>query len=160
MRGKIQLKHGEDYYLKVLLKETRLEEIMTRPCISLKVNENFRTVPQKFKEFNIRHLPVVDEDHKLVGLITQRDLYKIQPPRRLIDGEWHYDDEMLDSFVLEHVMRKDPFSMNTKESIGEALLQMVHNKYGCIPIVDDNKILIGIITQIDILKVAAQIFEE
>ena len=160
MRGKIKLKHGEDYYVKVLLKETKIKEIMTASPVSVKIDEHFSEVPRKFREYGIRHLPVVDENNKLVGLITQRDLYKIQPPRKLIDGTWHYDEEVLNSTILRHVMIKDPFFMNIEDSIGEALIKMVNKKYGCIPIVDKDNFLCGIITLIDILKVAAQIYSE
>jgi len=160
MDKKIQLKHSEDYYVKVLLKQTKLKEIMTKPPISIKIDEPFSKVPKKMRAYQIRHLPVVDKDNKVVGLITQRDLFKICPPHKIIDGTWHYHDEMLDKFILAKVMVKNPFSMSTEHSVGDALVNIANKKYGCVPIVDKKGVLCGIITQIDILKISAQIYKE
>ena len=160
MRGKVQLKHSEDYYLKVLLKETKIKEVMTASPVSIQVSDPFREVPKKFKAFGIRHLPVVDEKNRLVGLVSQRDLFRIHPPKKTLDGDLVYDDEMLDSVILRHVMVTSPFYMNKEDSLGEALDKIVEKKYGCIPIVDKDTVLCGILTQIDILKVAVQIYRE
>ena len=149
---------GAIHDIKVLLKMTRMKDIMSTKLISIHTDAPFREVPRKMLEFRIRHLPVVDKNNKLVGLMTQRDLYKIQPPRRLMDGTDFYDEEALNNILLPHVMIKNPFAMHPDDSIGDALLKMVHDKYGCIPVVDRQGALCGIVTQIDILKLAAQIY--
>ena len=158
MRGKVKLKHGEDYYIKVLLRETTISEIMTPSPVSIKKDDSFKDVPRKFKEFNIRHLPVVDESNKLVGLISQRDLFRVMTPRKTMEGDFFYDEDELNRIILKHVMKKDPFYMHEKDSLGDALIKIVEKKYGCIPVVDENRVLCGIVTQIDILKVALQIY--
>ena len=157
---KYQLKRGEDFYIKKVLQETKLKDFMTTPVVSIDVDAPFSQVAEKIGNSSKRHLPVIDQNKKLVGLMSQRDLYKIQPPRKLIDGEWFYDKESLDSIILKSVMIKNPFSMHQENSIGEALLAMVRFRYGCIPIVDKDNVLCGIITQTDILKIAAQIVNE
>jgi len=160
MRGKIKLKHGEDYYVKVLLGETKIAEIMTPSPVSVQVDDSFAEVPRKFKEYNIRHLPVVDEKNKLVGLISQRDLFSIATPRKAPDGNFFYDEDELEDIILRHVMKKDPFFMHENDSLGDALAQIVEHKFGCIPVVAADKTLRGILTQVDILKVALQIYQE
>ena len=160
MRKPFKLKRAEDYYIKTLLKEVKLKEIMTDEVISAEVSAPFSEVAEKLTRRGIRHLPIIDDEKKLVGIMTERDLFKIQPPRKLEEGGWYYDKEMLDAVILEDVMIKAPFCMHPDDSIGEALLQMVRNKYGCIPIVDKKNVLCGIVTQIDILQLAAQIYSE
>jgi CBS domain-containing protein len=161
MPGKtIPLKRSEDYYLKILLKETKLKDIMTKNVISVRVNTPFADIPKILGDQRIRHLPVVNQENQLIGLITQRDLFKIQPPKKLIDGQWYYDKEDLADVVLERVMIRDVAVMNLDDSMGDALVNMVQNKFGCIPVVDQHKVLKGIITQYDILSVAAQIYLE
>ena len=158
---KYQLKRSEDFYIKKVLKETHLGEIMNTPVVALREDAPFSQVAEKIGgSGGKRHLPIVDQNNKLVGLMTQRDLYKILPPRKLIEGEWFYDKESLDAITLKNVMIKNPLSMHPEDPVGEALLAMVRTKYGCIPIVDKNNILLGIVTQMDILKIAAQIYEE
>ena len=144
----------------VLLREMKIKEIMTPKVISIKVDSLFSEVPKKFSQFNIRHLPVVDDQNKLVGLMTQRDLYKLQSPRKLEDGSWYYDEDALNEYILEKVMIKNPFAMQTEDCVGELVLAMVRSKYGCIPIVDKNKVLTGIVTRVDVLKMAARAYKE
>ena len=144
--------------VQAFLKATKIKEIMTPKVVSLKAGALFSEVPKQFNAHGIRHLPVVDENNKLVGLITQRDLYKVHSPRKLEDGSWYYDEEALNEFILESVMLKNPFVMRPEDCVGDALLVMVRNKYGCIPIVDKDKKLCGILTRVDILKMAARIY--
>jgi len=142
--------------IKILLKEASVEDIMTKKVISIRVDAPFSKVPKILHEHNIRHLPVVDKKNKLVGLITQRDLFKIQSPRKLMDGQWYYDDEILNCIILKNVMMKKPFMMTPEISLKRALEKMVYSKHGCILIVNPNKVLCGIITQIDILEIFVQ----
>ncbi len=142
------------------LDETKLKDIMSINVVTIRYNSPFSEVARKMKEFNIRHLPVVDRDNKLVGLITQRMLYKIKSPRRLMDGEWYYDEAMLNDVILEHVMIKDVISLLPEEPMGTALLKMTHGQYGCIPVVDGEKRLVGVVTRKDVLKVAANFYEK
>ena len=133
---------------------------MTIHVISVGVNDHFSAVAEKIEEKRIRHLPVVDQNNKLVGLMTRSDLYKIQPPHKLEDGTWYYDKETLDGIILKNAMVQNPFTLSPDNTVGEAVLAMVRNKYGCIPVVDKNGVLCGIVTQIDILKMAVAILTE
>ena len=112
------------------------------------------------KEHHIRHLPVVEDGWKLVGLITQRDLFRIHSPQRDNEGRVFYDQASLDKYVLKHVMTKDPCTLKPTNTLADALMIMAEKKYGCIPVVDDKGILTGMITQIDILRKAAEIIQE
>ena len=156
----MDLKHSEDYYVKILLNKVKISEIMTPKVITVNEHDRFSLVEEKMRSFHIRHLPVVDDDGKLVGILTQRDLYRAQSPRRLEDGTWYYDQNSLDSNILNVVMTKKPYSLNPEDSVAKAILVMAERKYGCIPIVQKDGVLCGIITQHDILKIAAQIIRE
>lgn len=160
MKKKIQLRRSEDYYIKVLLKEVTLKEIMSVPVISIGIDQKFHDVATKFKQHQIRHLPVVGGDNKLVGLISLKDLFRIQPPHETDDGDWVYDDEVLDGIVLKHVMLRNPFFMYDDDCMGDAVVKIVEHRYGCIPVVNRGMQLQGIVTQEDFLAVAAQIFLE
>jgi len=157
---KLTLKRSEDYYVKVLLKETKLKDFMTKEVAALNVSAKFSDVPKMFKKFKVRHLAVVNEENCLVGIMSQRDLYKIQPPKKLMDGTWYYDDDVLNNIILSEVMTRKLFTLHPDDSMGDALVAMAEKKYGCIPIVDKKKKICGIITQVDILRVAAQIYNE
>ena len=152
-----RIKRAEDYYIKVLLQKVKVQEIMTTPVFSVRVDSPFSKVEQMFREHRIRHLPVVDDKNNLSGLITQRDLYRIISPRKLEDGTWYYDKEMLDEVILGQVMNSSPSVCHPEDSVGQAAVTMVLGKYGCLPVVGKDGKLCGIITQMDILKVASEI---
>jgi CBS domain-containing protein len=159
-RKRITLKHSEDYYIKKLLTMVPLQEVMASPVISVKMDVHFRVVPELFSRHHFRHLPIVDEKDILVGLITQTDLLRIVPPHKTMEGEWMYDQEALDGIVLRDVMQAQPFTMRETDTLGEAIVQMVNHRYGCIPVVDQKHLLKGILTQFDILTIAAAIYTE
>lgn len=155
-----KLKYSEDYYVKILLGKIKLSEVMTAPVIAVRDDAPFHEVADKIQKNGIRHLPVVDADNKLVGLVTERGLYKIQSPRWLEDGTWYYDAEMLDNFILKDVMIHEPFAMGPDNTVAEAVLKMVDKKYGCILVVDKDRRMSGIVSYVDLLKLAARIIQE
>ncbi len=149
--------HPESPHIRAFYMKVRLSEIMTRDVIFLFDDDPFSLVEEKLRENRIRHLPVVDFQKKLVGLITQRDLYRIHSPRKDEDGNWYYDKESLNEHVLKEAMTKTPVALSPDDFLGTAILIMVDNKYGCIPIIDDDGKLVGIVTQHDMLKIPAEI---
>ena len=129
-----------------------IKDIFIRDPIAIDINAPFSKVAEYFHEHHIRHLPVVDSENILRGIISERDLYRVCPPRRTIDGENVFDADELDKFILKHVMTKDPFTLRPLDTLDRVIDVMVSSKFGCIPIVGEFKQLIGIITQIDVLK--------
>ena len=134
------------------LKEIPLKDVMAAPAITIRDNEEFHVVQDKLATYDIRHLPVVNDRGTLAGLITQRALYKIHSPRRLEDGSWYYDKDLLDGFILKNVMIQDPVALKGDSTLQEAMDIMIRSKIGSIPIVDELRRPIGIITRGDILK--------
>jgi CBS domain-containing protein len=142
------------------MKDMRIRAVMKTPVITVLENEPFSRVEEKFRQKGIRHLPVVNQDGRLTGLITQRDLFRISPPRWTEDG-YIYDRQTLDGIILRHVMKKDPLVLGPGEFFSKAVILMAENKFGCIPIVDENKKVVGILSETDVLKFAAKyLFEE
>lgn len=156
----MRLNYPEDFHIRALLKKVKIQEVMTTPVISIDVEAPFGNVVKLSQGRHIRHLPVVNSQMEVVGLMTQRDLYKIQPPHKNEDGQWVYDFDMLDGIILKTVMTPNPVTLTHDRPLAEAILPMVRHKYGCIPIVDQQKKLCGIITSYDILKIAFDILEE
>ncbi len=87
----------------------------------------------------IRNIPVVDENQKLVGLITYRELIRALTKK-------------LDSIPVQDIMVKEVKAVGPDTPLKGAIDVMIVNKFGCLPVVDNNRKLIGIITEIDLLK--------
>lgn len=155
-----QLKYPENYYIRVLLTKVKIKEIMVSKVICAKVNDKVSQVEKIMRDRSIRHLPIVDDKNKLVGILTQRDIFRIQSPHRDEDGNWFYNSETLDTYILANIMTKNPFTLSPEDTVATALLAMYAKKFGCIPIVYENHELAGIVTQTDILGMAVRILKE
>jgi CBS domain-containing protein len=128
---------------------------MTWPVVTAGVDEHLSSIEEKFRMKGIRHLPIVDHENKVVGLVTQRDLYRILSPR-LTETGIYYDKPMLDQFILKHVMTHNPLTLLPDDPLSKAVEIMARNKYGCIPIANGEGVIKGILTETDVLKFLAR----
>lgn len=135
-----------------------LKDIMVKKACTINIDEPFSRVWDILRSLSIRHLPVVDDNGILKGIVTQRDLYRIVSPHKTMEGELVYDKMDLDRHILKYVMTKDVVTLSPEHTLRHAIDLMINSKYGCIPIVDDNNCLLGIITRVDALKAAAEYF--
>ncbi|NQU74199.1 MAG: CBS domain-containing protein [Candidatus Omnitrophica bacterium] len=133
-----------------------LKDIMVKEPFTIDIDDPFGKVWEMFRAHGIRHLPVIDDKGTLRGIVTQRDLYRTASPRKTMEGELVYDKADLDKHILKYVMTKKVVSLSPDQTLKNAVDLMVNSKYGCIPIVDSNKCLVGIVTQVDVLKVIAE----
>src|SRR5574337_547383 len=97
---------------------------------------------------HIRHLPVMDHD-RLVGMITDRDIRLASMPRARMEPA--RPDALLPLIRVEQVMTPDPTTASPGMSIAEAARLMLERRYGGLPVIADGR-LVGIITQVDLLK--------
>ncbi len=141
------------------MKQIAVREIMVTSVVTVGVDEAFSHVAEKMRIYGIRHLPVVDENKKVVGMVTQRDLLRTLSPKKTEDG-YIYDKEQLDRFILKYVMANDPVCVGPDDSMVRVVDIMARDKYGCVPVVTPDKTLLGIVTQIDILKCLSKWLQE
>lgn len=140
------------------LKKLLLKDVMVPKPFTVGMNESVNTVWEIFYSRGIRHLPVLDDKRVLKGIITLRDLYRTVSPKKTLEGDTFYDKYDLDRYILKHIMIKDVITLASTDTIGKAIDIMVNRKYGCIPIVDKDTKLLGIVTHIDILRKVAPYF--
>ena len=101
---------------------------------------------------HIRHVPVEDEDGRLVGLVTHRGLLRI-----LNSGNRGNTDA--GPTTVREVMIADPVTVSPLTSSLEAIQIMRSNRVGCLPVVENNQ-LVGIVTSYDFLEASARLFQQ
>ncbi len=97
----------------------------------------------------IRHLPVV-KDENVVGILTQRDLYRASLTSILTN--WKENKEFLDSIKVSEVMTKNVITVTPDAAIEEAAQIMIDKKVGGLPVVKDKNKLVGLVTETDVLQ--------
>ena len=100
---------------------------------------------------HIRHVPVEDEDGRLVGLVTHRGLL------RLLSGGSTAPDAT--SMTVREIMKPSPTSVTSTTPTLAAIEIMRSSGIGCLPVVDDDQ-LVGIVTSYDFLTATASLFKQ
>ncbi|HZW36678.1 MAG: CBS and ACT domain-containing protein [Deltaproteobacteria bacterium] len=122
---------------------------MMRNPVFVDENDSMKKAMDLLKEREIRHLPVLKDGEKLVGILTERDIKQASPsPATALEiREIYY---LLDKVKVKQIMTRRPYTVSSSAPIEEAALIMREKKIGCLPVVEEGR-LVGILTETDIL---------
>ena len=122
---------------------------MMRNPLWVDEDDSMKKAMELLKERGIRHLPVLKDGEKLVGIVSERDIKQASPsPATALEiREIYY---LLDKVKVKQIMTRRPYTISSTAPIEEAALIMREKKIGCIPVVDEGK-MVGILTETDIL---------
>lgn len=116
-----------------------VKEIMKNKVITLSPADIIGRAKLLMFENGIRHLPVVDINQKVVGLVTRSDIYNYFQA----NGEENRT-------LIQNIMNKNVITGHPLDFVEEVSAIFYEHKIGCLPIVQD-EILVGIITETDML---------
>ena len=125
---------------------------MTRDVITVDEEATIFDAQELLAENKIRHLPIIDRDRRLVGIVTDRDIRSALPYSSLLEHCDETEKERIARFKVKDIMTKDPISISPTYTIQDALLLIQNSKVGALPVVDDNHKLTGIISVRDLLR--------
>lgn len=107
---------------------------------------------EKMAANGIRHLPIVDPDNRLIGIVTDRDI-RSALPYSLIKSEGNAAErEKLAQLKVADIMTRNPKTISPMYTIQDALLLIQKEKVGAFPVVDDDGKLKGILSVRDLLR--------
>ncbi len=126
----------------------RVGQFMTTDLFTVRASDLVDFAASVMDWEKVKHLPVEDDAGRLLGLITHRSLIRLIARGR--SGA---------PVIVEDVMIRDPETISPETPTLLALEKMRENGYGCLPVVDDGK-LVGIITQSDLIRVSSRLLEK
>lgn len=126
----------------------KVRDIMVKEVATLDVNDELSLANDIMRLGRIRHLPVVDGP-RLVGIISERDLFRSSLAQALGYGSRDTRD-MMKKLKIKDVMVPGAITIAPDAELREAVHLMVDHKIGCLPVVDQDR-LVGLITETDIL---------
>jgi acetoin utilization protein AcuB len=136
-----------------------VKDYMTRHPVMVEATMSVVEAQGIMAEAKVRHLPVTGLGKRLVGLVT-RERMRIPPTELASLNVWEIT-RLLSNLAVKDVMVKaaDVTTINPDATLEEAAQIMVDNKIGCLPVLDDSK-LVGIITDTDFVGVAINLLEQ
>ena len=99
----------------------------------------------------IRHIPVEDGDGELVGLISHRAVLRLVARGYLEHRDPH-------KVAVREIMKPDPVTIKPETSTLDVLKKMREHNVGCLPVVDEGK-LVGMVTEQDLIRVSSRLLE-
>jgi CBS domain-containing protein len=126
----------------------RVEQYMSTDLFTVHEDEVIDLVANMMDWKHIRHIPVEDEEHRLVGIVSYRMLLRLLARDSPHGKDW--------PIPVREVMHRNPVTVHPSTSTLEAIELMRKNKVACLPVVQDGR-LVGIVTEHDFLRVAGDL---
>ena len=125
---------------------------MTRRVATVGPEATIFEIQALMSEKRIRHVPVVEKDNKLVGIVSDRDLRSALPFRYFQEGIRPEEKAKLQGLRAKDIMTRKVFTISPGYTIQDALLMIQNSKVGALPVVDDDGRLKGILSVRDLLR--------
>lgn len=129
----------------------KVKDLMRTNVVTLHVTDALAIAEDIMNMGRIRHLPVVDADNRVVGLVTQRDLFKASISS-VLGFDRTKEHEWLGKVTVRDVMTKKVTMIEPEGGVVEAVDKLVTDKIGCLPVVDGQGKLLGLLTETDCLR--------
>jgi CBS domain-containing protein len=130
-----------------------VSEIMRREFASLREDDRLDLADQVMKVGRVRHLPVLSDDGHVVGIVSSRDLLEASLTS-VLDFDPASRRGFLRSVAVSEVMRRDVETVEESTPLLGAARRMIQHKIGCLPIVRTDGVMIGLVTETDLLAAA------
>ena len=127
---------------------TEIADIMTSKVVTLSPHHSFSEAANLMNDRYFRHCVVVDAHGQIVGIISDRDILRAlarNPNAR--------------SKSLEQIMTHNPVTVRRHTPIADAVSKIVSKRINCLPVVDEDGTVCGIVTSTDLLKSYQQLLE-
>lgn len=126
-----------------------VKDLMSRDVVTVGRNDNLLMVDNLMAERHLRHLPVV-EDRDLVGVVSQRDLFKASMSSTMGYGQKGHH-AFLHTVWVKEIMTDPVITVSPDAAVSEAADLMLSKGIGCLPVVEGDA-LVGIVTKTDLLR--------
>ena len=132
-----------------------VDEIMSDELRTLTEQDTLADAQKLMSEQHIHHVPIVDGNFGLVGLVSHRDVLAATESNLSHNSlAQNAQDVSVGEFMTRDVTTVDP-----RANLRQAALYLQKHNYGCLPVVDEDR-LVGIVTDSDFVSVAINLLEQ
>src|SRR5262245_64894545 len=123
-------------------------DVMTRKTVTLSPHHGFAEAVSLMADRHFRHIVVVDTGGKILGVISDRDILRTLARTT----NWQTKD-------VSQIMTRDPFTVKRETPLSVAVAKIVAKRINCLPVLDDEGKVCGIVTSTDLLKAYQKVLE-
>jgi len=136
----------------------KVSNYMARQVVSISPDVGIREAFFLMKEHSIRHLPIIDEDKKLIGIISDRELRRPNwvDEAHDISHVYYLDNSM----HVRDVMIRNVHVLHTYDTLSKAVSLLLDHGIGAAPVLDKTEELVGMLSSIDLLRALADMIDE
>lgn len=134
--------------ISLVIGPAEVADVMTGKVVTLSPHHSFSEVANLMNDRYFRHCVVVDNYSKIVGVISDRDILRAlarNPNSR--------------SKSLDQIMTRNPITVKRNTPIIDAVSKMLSKRINCLPVVEEDGTVCGIVTSTDLLKSYQQLLE-
>ncbi len=138
-----------------MLDKTTIREWMSSPVLTIRPDAAISLAHSMMKELKVRRLAVVNEQNRLVGIVTIGDVREASPSDATTLSIWELN-YLWAQLTVGKIMSHDVIMVTPHETIFEAAKLMLEHKISGLPVVDETGKLIGMITESDIFRMVVR----
>jgi CBS domain-containing membrane protein len=131
-------------------RERLVRDLMTEKVFTLGPRDNLVALEDLMDARRVRHVPIVDREGDLVGLVSHRDLAR-SVLGRMDELPMSVERDLLRGRKVREIMTAEPETVEPETRLAEAAALLLENKIGCLPVVEGMH-LVGILTEADFVR--------
>jgi len=136
----------------------KVSNFMTQKVLTAHPDDGVRHTFFRMREDDVRHFPVVDDDNKIIGIISDRDLRRPEWVDEAPDLSHIYnlDDEL----TVKDLMSTNLIVAHTYESLHKVTKVLIEHRFGALPVLNKEDELVGILSATDLLQALEMLLAE
>ncbi len=135
---------------------TTVAELMTADPLCVTRDASLKDAHDLMRSKNVRHIPVIDEHGALVGMLTQKIMIAKVMSLMAQYGATALERKEKQQLVAD-LMATDFAAVTPQQSLADVVKFFIDHRHGCLPVVDENNKLKGILTSSDFVRLAAEL---
>ncbi|MEQ8317563.1 MAG: CBS domain-containing protein [Phycisphaerales bacterium] len=129
----------------------KISDIMTRQIVTASMDDDLEHLRELFTNYRFRHLPVIGDDGRLAGIVSDRDVLAAVSPFAGTINERTADANSLKRRAHQ-IMSRKLHTISPDETAENATLMLLHRRISALPVVDDRGHLVGVVTMRDLMR--------
>ncbi len=126
-------------------------DVMTEDPTTIPMTATVGDAARLLQTLDVRHLPVVDEEGMLVGMLSDRDLRALTFPE-VLGAEYMGEVQTALEAPISNIMSSDVVAVEVEDDVSLIIELMLDYKIGAVPVVDTDGTLVGIVSYVDLLR--------